>query len=138
AGVQTCALPIWCSCRLVFLSPSCGCTVSASAAFAPILLPHQLELNVGVRIGVTFLAAIRAVRLHLRRTLRLRLARGLRQNRRGGNDGRRRENECDLHPAPPPTTGGAPLTRELTRSRMGIAQPHFKVIATSPGIPPGK
>src|SRR5262245_7647439 len=50
-----------CSCRLVCLSPGCGSTVNASAAFAPILLPHELELNVGVGIGVTFLTAMRAV-----------------------------------------------------------------------------
>src|SRR5262245_26550663 len=127
-----------CSCRLVCLSPGCGSTVSTSAAFAPILLPHELELNVGVGIGVTFLTAIRAVRLHLRGTLRLCLARGLRQRGRTGDDDRRRENECDLHPAPPLRTARATLARGFTRSRVGSDQPHFKVIATSPGIPPGK
>src|SRR5262245_53753353 len=85
---------------LLFLSPGCGCTVSTSAAFAPILLPHELELNVGVGIGVTFLTAIRAVRLHLR-----------------GNDGRRGKNECDLHPVPPPPTGGARRLSASSRSR---------------------
>jgi hypothetical protein len=34
----------------------------ASPAFAPIPLPHHLELNVGVWIGVPFLAAISTVR----------------------------------------------------------------------------
>jgi hypothetical protein len=112
--------------------------VSISAAFAPILLPHQLELNVGVGIAVTFLRAIRAVRLRRREMLRLSLARGLRQSRRSGNDDRCRENEYDLHPAPPAPTGGATRARELTQSRMGTAQLHFKVMATSPGMPPGK
>src|SRR5262245_61416111 len=126
-----------CCCRLVFLSPAAA-VVCTSAAFAPILLPHELELNVGTRVGVTFLTAIRAVRLQLQETLRLCLARGLRQRGRNGDDDRRRENECDLAAAPPLRTVRATLARGFTRSRVGTDQPHFKVIATSPGMPPGK
>src|SRR5262245_2261403 len=122
---------------LLFLSPGvlvarCGCRVSTSTAFAPILLPHELELNVGIGVGVPLLGAIRAVRLHLRATLRLCLARGLRQRGRSGHDDRSGENECDLHPAPPLRTARAPLARGSRGREWGPLNPTSR---SSPRLP---
>src|SRR3981189_1845083 len=67
----------------ILLSPRCALPGEARRAvstLAPIPLPHRLELNVGVWIGVPPVATISVMGFRLQERLRRGLARGRREN----------------------------------------------------------
>src|SRR5262245_8612508 len=86
--------------RLIGVLLAAAPSMPASSPLAPPLLPHHLESDVGVGIDVTFVAAIRVGGRHLRQALRLGLAPRLRERRRGGDGGRRRQDANRSHGAP--------------------------------------
>src|SRR5262245_37575805 len=99
-----------CSCRFAALS-----RLATSAAFAPILLPHQLEPNVGVGSGAAAaLATIDVRRRRLRCALDVGFARRLRKSG-GSHDGHHRGGDADILR----TAGDCPWCGSARNSSIG-------------------